>query len=78
MTKVAFRTLIEEVLNVPPGTLTDADSRNSVEDWSSLVDVQILAMIASELGVQPDQQLQEYDTVGDLLDLLERRGALAG
>jgi acyl carrier protein len=77
MTRDAFRNLMEEVLSVPPGTLTDADTRDTVPDWSSLVDVKILAMIASETGIQPDEQLREYESVGDLLDLLERRGALA-
>ena len=78
MTKDAFRNLMEEVLSVPPGTLQDSDTRDTVPDWSSLVDVKILAMIASEVGVQPDQQLQDFESVGELLEMLERRGALAG
>ena len=78
MTKDDFRNLMEEVLSVPPGTLKDSDTRDTVPDWSSLVDVKILAMIASEVGVQPDQQLQDFESVGELLEMLERRGALAG
>ena len=69
---------MEDVLSVPSGTLKDSDTRDTVPDWSSLVDVKILALIASELRIQPDEQLRQYETVGDLLDLLQQRGALAG
>ena len=69
MTRAAFKTLLEEILRVPAGSLTESDSRESVENWSSLVDVQILTIISSELGV--DGELLEYQTVGELLDLLE-------
>jgi acyl carrier protein len=69
MTRAAFKTLLEEILRVPAGSLTESDTRESVENWSSLVDVQILTIISSELGV--DGELLEYETVGELLDLLE-------
>jgi len=69
MTRAAFKTLLEEILRVPAGSLTESDTRETVENWSSLVDVQILTIISSELGV--DGELLEYETVGELLDLLE-------
>jgi acyl carrier protein len=78
MTRATFRSLLEEILDVPPGTLQDTDTRDTVEDWSSLVDVKILALVASETGVQPDRSLQEFDSVGELLSMLEQRGALVG
>ena len=75
MTKTSFRTLLEEILRVPPGGLSDADSRESVENWSSLADVEILTVISSELGL--DAELLEYETVGELFAQLEERQAFA-
>ena len=69
MTRAAFKTLLEEILRVPAGSLAESDTRETVENWSSLVDVQILTIISSELSV--DGELLEYETVGELLDLLE-------
>ncbi len=71
MTKPAFKALLEEILRVPPGQLSEADTRDSVENWSSLADVEILTVISSELGV--DAEAFEYETVGDLLTQLEER-----
>jgi hypothetical protein len=75
MTRGAFRTIIEEIIGAPMGSLRDTDTRETVADWSSLVDVQILAVIASELRLDQDPELLSYETVGELLDELERRGA---
>jgi acyl carrier protein len=69
MTRSAFKALLEEILRVPPGSLAESDTRETVENWSSLVDVEIMTIIGSELGV--DAELLEYETVGELLDLLE-------
>jgi hypothetical protein len=69
MTRAAFKTLLEEILRVPPGSLAESDTRDTIENWSSLVDVEIMTIIGSELGV--DAELLEYETVGELLDLLE-------
>lgn len=73
MTRAAFKNLLEEILRVPPGTLAETETRETLENWSSLVDVQILTIISSELGV--DAELLEYETVGELLDLLDRQQA---
>jgi hypothetical protein len=69
MTRAAFKALLEEILRVPAGTLAESDTRDTVENWSSLVDVEIMTIISSELGV--DAELLEYETIGELLDLLE-------
>ena len=69
MTRTAFKSLLEEILRVPPGSLAESDTRETVENWSSLVDVEIMTIIGSELGV--DAELLEYETVGEFLDLLE-------
>lgn len=68
MTRTAFKALLEEVLRVPHDSLKESDSRETIENWSSLVDVEIMTIISAELGVEAE--LLEYETVGELLDLL--------
>jgi acyl carrier protein len=73
MTKQAFQSVLEEILRVPPGGLSENDTRESVETWSSLADVEIMTVIGSELGI--DAELMEYHSVGELFSLLEERAA---
>lgn len=68
MTRTAFKALLEEVFRVPHDSLKESDSRETIENWSSLVDVEIMTIISAELGVEAE--LLEYETVGELLDLL--------
>lgn len=75
MTRAAFRTMLEEILSVPTGSLQDSDTRHTVEDWSSLVDVQIMTVMGSELSLDEDPELISFESVGELLDELEQRGA---
>jgi hypothetical protein len=75
MTKDAFKSLLEEILRVHPGGLSESDTRESVEAWSSLAEVEILTVIGSELGI--DAELLEYESVGELLSLLENRAAFS-
>ena len=70
--------MVEEILTASPGSLQDSDTRESVKGWSSLVDVQIMTIIGSELGIEDDPDLMECESVGQLLDELERRGAFTG
>lgn len=65
---------MEEMLGVATRTLREEDSRRTVGRWTSLVDVQIFSLITSEFGIEPDDELIEAETVGDLLRLLQRRG----
>ena len=71
MTKAAFKTLLEEVLNVSPGTLSENDTRKSLENWSSLVDVEILTVVSSEFGI--DAELLEYESMGEFAGIWLRR-----
>jgi acyl carrier protein len=77
MTRSAFKIALEEILAAPPGSLKDSDSRETVETWSSIADVQILTSISSEFGLEPDAQLLEAETVGDLLEILDSRNAFS-
>jgi len=75
MTRSGFVRAMEEMLGVAARTLREEDSRDTVAQWSSLVDVQISAMIRSEFSIEPDSELIEAETVGDLLRVLQSRGA---
>jgi acyl carrier protein len=77
MTKSAFKSVLEEILSVPTGTLKETDTRDTVEEWSSLADVEILTLVLSEFGIETDNELLEYESIGDLLGILERRHAFA-
>lgn len=77
MTRSAFKTALEEILEMPRGTLQESDSRETVASWSSIADVQILTTITSEFGLEPDMALLEAETVGDLLDALETKNAFS-
>jgi hypothetical protein len=67
--------MLEEIFSVPPGSLQNSDTRETVKDWSSLVDVQIMTVIGSDLALEEDPELMSFDSVGELLDELEQRGA---
>lgn len=75
MTRLDFQTAVEDILGIPHGTLQDSDSRNSIEAWSSIADVQIIAYISSESGVEPDAELMEAETFGELVRLLGEKAA---
>jgi acyl carrier protein len=65
---------MEEMLGVEPRTLREEDNRQTVAQWTSLADVQIFFLITSEFGIEPDGELIEAETVGDLLGVLQSRG----
>jgi acyl carrier protein len=77
MTRAGFMTTLEDIFGVPPGTLQVTDTRESIKGWSSLTDVNILTVIFSELGIEAEEDLLDYKTVGELLDILEFRDAFA-
>ena len=77
LTKAAFRKVLEEILDVPPGSLTDTDTRNTIHGWSSLTDVQILAAIWSELGIDADPDTFVFESVGELMSLLDQHQAFS-
>jgi acyl carrier protein len=77
MTRSGFRAALEEILSVPAGSLLDSDSRDTLAEWSSLADVKILATITSEFGIEPDAEMMEAETAGDLIAILEDRGAFS-
>src|SRR5688500_1411406 len=77
VTRGAFITTLEETLGVEPGALKMTDTRETVKGWSSLTDVTILTVIFSELGIEAEEDLLDYKTVGDLLEILDSRTAFS-
>ena len=73
MLPTEFRAAVEEILEMPRGTLKDSDSRDTVETWTSIADLQILTFISSEFGVEPEPEFMEAKTFGDLLRKLEEK-----
>jgi acyl carrier protein len=77
MTRAAFLTTLEEILGVPSGQLQLTDTRETIAGWSSLTDVTILTVIFSELGIEAEDDLLDYTSVGDLLDVLDGHNAFS-
>jgi acyl carrier protein len=75
MTRNAFISTLEETLGVPPQGLQPTDTRDTVKGWSSLTDVTILTIVFSELGIEAEDDLLDYKSVGELLDILDRKHA---
>jgi hypothetical protein len=78
MTRHAFRSTLEDILGVPRGMLSDADTRQTIGTWTSLADVQIVIVMTGDLGLDDDAETLEYDSVGDLMAVLDGRGAFEG
>lgn len=78
MKRPAFLRAMEELLGVPPRTLREDHSRESIAEWTSLADVQIFALISSEFGIEVDSEIIEAETVGDLLRVLQSKGVFNG
>jgi hypothetical protein len=77
MTRTEFVRTLEDTLGVPPGQLRPSDTRDSVAGWSSLIDVTILTILFSEFGLEAEDDLLEYRSIGDLLGILDRHQVFA-
>lgn len=62
--------LIEETLNVAPGTITPETQIADVEEWDSLAHVMILGALDEQLGLSiPLEEAMEMTSVSQLLEL---------
>jgi acyl carrier protein len=77
MTRGEFVRTLEDTLGVPSGQLLPTDTRESVAGWSSLTDVTILTMLFSEFGLEAEDELLEYRSIGELLAILDRHRVFA-
>lgn len=64
--------LMEEVLKVPAGTITEDTKMEDVEEWDSLAHVMIIGELEEKLGVVID--LDEAIEITSVKELLQKAG----
>jgi acyl carrier protein len=76
MTKAAFLSMVEEILELPAGQLTGTEFLASF-NWDSLAVVAFLGAVDEKVGVSVSpQQIRQCATVDDLANLLQ--GSIVG
>ncbi len=61
--------LMEEVLNVPEGTITENTTMDDVEEWDSLAHVMLIGELEERLGVEiPLDEAVEITCVKEILE----------
>ncbi len=78
MTESGFRAAFEEILDVPRGSLRNTDTRDSIDNWSSIADVQLFTLITTEFGIEPDEEILGAESIGELTDVLSKRHVFEG
>ncbi len=73
--KDAVIAVIEEVLGVAPGTVTEETKAQDLEEWDSLTQVMMIGALEEKLGIVIDlEQAAEIASVREILDCAERSG----
>jgi acyl carrier protein len=71
MEQSEFMRLVEDTLEVDPGTVTLADNLDDI-DWDSLANIGFIAEVDTRFGVSMDsERLAKSKTVEDLYELLQ-------
>jgi acyl carrier protein len=78
MTLLEFQAAAEDLFKIPHGTLKPSDTRETIEGWDSFTDVDLLALIQKEFGIEADAEIAEQETFADVVQLLAARGAFPG
>lgn len=61
--------LIEEILNVPAGTITEDTRSEDIEEWDSLAHVAIIGELEDRLGISiPLDEAIEITSVREILE----------
>lgn len=72
MTKPEFLKLLDELLELPPGTLKGPEPLGSLSQWDSLASVGFIALVDRHLGLAVDPaKIGEAETVNDLVALVQ-------
>lgn len=70
MNRPEFLTLVDELLELPKGTLTGAERLEDLERWDSLAMIGFMAIVDEHAGVRlTPRQFVTCERVSDLLDL---------
>jgi acyl carrier protein len=75
MTRLEFQNALEDLFKVPRGSLKATDSRETIEGWESFADVDVLNLIEKQFGIEAEAAIAEAETYGDLVKVLESKGA---
>lgn len=61
--------LMEEIFQVPAGTVTDATKAEDLEEWDSLAHVMLIDALDSELGISiPLDEAVEISSVAEIFE----------
>ena len=70
MTRPDFLILVDDLLELPKGTLTGQEKLEDLEGWDSLSLISFMALVDEHLGVKlSPRQFVTCQTVNDLLSL---------
>ncbi len=65
---------LAEALEMDSGLIKDTDTFRDYENYSSLTELSILAMLDSDFGIEIEMKdFNNYRTVSDLIDLITER-----
>jgi len=75
MEKELFEQL-EDILELDPGTVKSSDVFRDYEDWDSMANLSVIAMLDDSFGVNiASQDFKSLITVGDLVREVKKRMA---
>jgi acyl carrier protein len=69
MTQQEFLSAMDNLLELPAGTLTGPENLEDLENWNSLAMVEYIAMADSNGAKVSPRQIRECETVDDLARL---------
>ena len=73
-----FYLKLDEMLDLPPGTLKGSEELEGLEGWDSVAVITFIALADSEYGVVlPPKEIAACRTVSTLADLIARHAAPA-
>ena len=67
---------LAEALEMEPGQIRSEDTFRDYDNYSSLSELSVLAMLDSEFGIEIEmKEFDRYDTVADLLQLINSKSS---
>ena len=74
MEKNEFLKLLDDLIELDPGTITGEETLESLESWDSLAVMGFIALVDEkfEITLSP-KRIAASETVDDLIDLLENK-----
>lgn len=66
--------IVKDVLELDELTLTEATTAAEVEDWDSIMHVEIIVAIEEEFNIKfSTLEIEKFDTVGDIVGLITEK-----